>query len=53
MGELGILAGIGFSAVDKIIGINLDSIGEKIAKFCSPNYLVTLYDFKERNRIQK
>lgn len=53
MGELGILAGIGFPAVDKIIGINVDSLGEKIATFCSPNYLVTLYDFKERNRIQK
>ena len=50
MGELGILAGLGFSAGDKIVGINLDSIGEKIAKFISPNYLVTIYDFKKKYR---
>lgn len=52
-GELGILAGLGLSAADEIRGLNSDSVSEKIAKFISPNYLVTLYDFKKRYHIQK
>jgi len=50
---IGILAGLGFSVIDKIVGLKLDSIGEKIAKFFSPNYLVTIYDFKKKYNIQK
>ncbi|MBN2489023.1 MAG: hypothetical protein JXA98_08350 [Methanosarcinaceae archaeon] len=49
MGELGILAGLGISAADEIIGLNSDSVSEKIAKFISPNYLVALYDFKKKH----
>ncbi len=49
----GILAMLGFQVADKIAGLKMDSISEKIAKFISPNYLVTMYDFKKRYNIQK
>ena len=49
----GVLAGLGFAVIDKIVGLKLDSVGEKFAKFFSPNYLVTIYDFKKKNNIQK
>jgi hypothetical protein len=48
MGELGILAGLGLSAYGEIRGLKSDSVSEKIAKLISPNYLVTLYDFKNK-----
>lgn len=49
----GILAMLGFQVADKIAGLKMDSISEKIAKFISPNYLITMYDFKKRHNIQK
>ena len=49
MGKLGILAGLGLSAADEIRGLNSDSVSEKVAKHISPNYLVTLYDFKKKH----
>lgn len=52
-GGMGILAGLGLSTVDKIVGMKLDSVGEIVAKFISPNYLVTMYDFKEKHQIQE
>ena len=48
----GILAGLGFQAVDKIAGLKLESLSEKIAKFISPNYLVTIFDFKKGYNIK-
>jgi len=50
---IGILAGLGFSGIDKMVGLKMDSIGEKMAKVFSPNYLVTIYDFKKRHNMQK
>jgi hypothetical protein len=50
---IGILAGLGFSTIDKIVALKLDSMGEKLAKFFSPNYLVTIYDFKKKHTTQK
>ena len=47
--ESGILAGLGLSTIDAIIGLNSDSVSEKVAKRISPNYLVTLYDFKKKH----
>jgi len=53
LSSTGVLAGLGFAVIDKIVGLKLDSVGEKFAKFFSPNYLVTIYDFKKKNNIQK
>ena len=50
---IGILAGLGFSGIDKMVGLKMDSIGEKMAKVFSPNYLVTIFDFKKRHNMQK
>ena len=49
MGAGGILAGLGLSAADEIRGLNSDSVSERVARFISPNYLVTLYDFKKKH----
>jgi len=53
LSSTGVLAGLGFAVIDKIVGLKLDSVGEKFAKFFSPNYLVTIYDFKKKYNIQK
>lgn len=47
----GIMAGLGFKAADTFLGIKNDSISEKIAKFVSPNYLVSIYDFKKKHAL--
>lgn len=49
MGDVGILAGLGLSAAGEIRGLKSDSVSEKFSKLISPNYLVTLYDFKNKN----
>ncbi len=49
---LGILAGLGFTAVDNLWGMQNDSVSEKIAKFVSPNYLVSIYDFKKKHALK-
>lgn len=51
-GGVGLLAGLGISqAVDRFWGIKSESISEKIAKFVSPNYLVSIYDFKKKHAL--
>lgn len=49
---LGIMAGLGFTAVDNFWGMQNDSVSEKIAKFVSPNYLVSIYDFKKKHALK-
>lgn len=44
----GILAGLGFSLVGDIIGMKLS---DKISRFLHPNYLITIYDFRQKYRI--
>jgi hypothetical protein len=46
IGELA--AGLGFQAMDRFWGETGESMSEKIAKFVSPNYLVSIYDFKKQ-----
>lgn len=43
----GVLAGLGYSVVDKILELKTDSISERIAKWLTPNYLVSVFDFKK------
>ena len=49
---MGIMAGLGFTAVDNLWGMQNDSVSEKIAKFVSPNYLVSIYDFKKKHALK-
>jgi hypothetical protein len=44
----GILAGLGFSVIDKLLGGTTEGIAEKIAKLRSPNWEVIVYDFKKK-----
>jgi hypothetical protein len=44
----GVLAKLGYEILDKFIEIKTDSISEKIAKFSSPNYVVSIFDFKKK-----
>lgn len=48
---IGLMAGLGFQAVDRFWGVKNESLSEKIAKFVSPNYLVTIYDFKKKHAL--
>lgn len=48
---IGVMAGLGFQAIDKFWGVKSESISEKIAKFVNPNYLVTIYDFKKKHTL--
>ncbi|VVB91954.1 Uncharacterised protein [uncultured archaeon] len=47
----GLLVGLGFQAIDRFWGVKSESLSEKIAKFVSPNYLVTVYDFKKKHAL--
>ena len=49
---VGILTALGYNTLDKILDIKLESISEKIAKIISPNYLVSIYDFKGKHNIK-
>lgn len=44
----GLLAGLGFQALDRFWGEKGESASERLTKFINPNYLVTIYDFKKR-----
>jgi hypothetical protein len=44
----GILAGLGFSVTDKLLGGTAEGIADKIAKLRSPNWEVVVYDFKKK-----
>ncbi len=48
---VGLMAGLGFQAIDRFWGVKSESISEKIAKFVSPNYLVAIYDFKKQHAL--
>jgi len=50
---VGLLSALGFQCVDRLTGIRLDSLSERIAKLVSPNYLVAVYDFKSRHPLPK
>ena len=47
----GLMAGLGFHAADKFVGMKTESLSEKIAKFASPDYLVTIYDFNKKHKL--
>lgn len=49
---IGIMAGLGFTTVDTYWGMRGDSVSEKIAKFVSPNYLVSIHDFKKKHLLK-
>ncbi len=46
---VGLLAGLGFQSIDRFWGEKSESISEKMTKFVSPNYLVAIYDFKNKH----
>jgi len=45
----GLLAGLGYTITEKILELKTDSISERIAKSLTPNYLVNIFDFKEKH----
>jgi len=49
----GILAGLGFSIGDKVIGGMAEGVAEKIAKLRSPNWELVVYDFKKKYHLDK
>ncbi len=46
--NLGILASLGYLAIDKIVGAKSTGLSERLAKFGQKNYLVGIYDFKKK-----
>jgi hypothetical protein len=48
---IGVMAGLGFQAIDRFWGVKSEYISEIIAKFVRPNYLVTVYDFKKKHTL--
>jgi hypothetical protein len=44
----GLLAGLGYNVVEKIIESKTDSVSEKIARQLVPNYLVNILDFRKK-----
>lgn len=44
----GILAGLGFKAIDRIISGQKDGISERLAKWRQKNYMVGIFDFKQK-----
>jgi len=46
---IGVLASFGFNAISKIVGMKL---GKRIAKFIYPNYLFTIFDFRDKHKLK-
>lgn len=49
----GLLAGLGFSVGDKLIGTMSGGIADKIAKLGAPNREVVVYDFKKKYNLNR
>lgn len=47
-GTVGLMSSLGINVISEIIGVNQDSIGEKLAKKTLPNHIVNIFDFKEK-----
>lgn len=45
---LGFLTYLGYKAVDKIVGPHTEEVSNRLAKFGQKDYLVGIYDFKEK-----
>lgn len=45
---LGFLAGLGFHAVDRIIGARRENISERLAKWRKKDYLIGIFDFRKK-----
>lgn len=51
-GYPGLLAGLGFTVVDKLLGEKVSkAISEDIVKLTTPNHVMHLYDFKKKHRL--
>ena len=48
----GVLSGLGFYVADKITGLKLESLSEKTANFFSPDYLVSIHDFRKKHNLK-
>jgi len=47
-GAGGLLAGLGYAVGDTIVELKTDSISERIAKWLTPDYMVNIFDFKQK-----
>lgn len=52
-GVEGLLSGLGVNVISEIIGVDQDSIAEKIAKKTVPNQIVNIFDFKKKYHLDK
>lgn len=50
-GYTGLLSGIGFDVVDKLLEIKTEAFSEKLAKSLSNDYQATIFDFQKRYKI--
>ena len=48
---VGVMAGLGFQVADKFMGSKTNFLSERISKLVSPDYLVTIYDFKKKHTL--
>lgn len=44
----GVLAGLGYPVLDKVLELRTDSISERIASWLVPNYIVNIFDFRKK-----
>jgi hypothetical protein len=44
----GLLAGLGYNVVDKLIDLGTDGLSEKIAKLSAKSYQANIFDFKKK-----
>lgn len=49
----GLLSGIGVNVISEIIGVDQDSIAQKVAKKTVPNHIVNIFDFKKKYNLEK
>jgi hypothetical protein len=44
----GLLAGLGFNALDRALDMNDSSIAKRLAEMINKDYLVNIYDFRQK-----
>jgi hypothetical protein len=49
---VGLLASFGFNAVDRVLSKFEMPIGDKLARLLNNQYLINVYDFKERHNLK-
>lgn len=49
----GFLSGLGVNVISEIIGVDQDSIAQKVAKKTVPNHIVNIFDFKKKYNLEK